>query len=229
MQYISSILLVICLLACTARQNSEPITIQSDSVNVQTDVLNDTVVTVLEDTAFLEKLLDLDSDEDILTRFGNQIRHREEFSSEVDGSWQVTELFPGSKNKVTFEWRDNEKFKGLRSITISGVDSDWKTKSGIKLGMERAELELLNGKPFLFYYLGWNFQGEVFWNGGALENHGENHGINAVIGPRENSQVDMGLYYPQAPEQISSDAKAARNSDLIVREISLSKDERPTQ
>ena len=226
MRFTSSLSLFICLWACTTRQNSESTTIEVDSsTTVQANIQRDSVVAVTVDTALLENLLDLDSDEDILKRFGKRISHREEFSSEVEGSWQVTELFHGSKNQVTFEWRDSEKFKGLHTVTISGTDSDWKTKSGVKLGMKRTALEKLNGKPFLFYYLGWNFEGQVFWNEGALASDP----IYVVIGARENSHVDPGLYYPQAPEQISSDSEAAKNSDLIVKVISLRKDERTIQ
>ncbi|HEU5292132.1 MAG TPA: hypothetical protein VFU05_15885 [Cyclobacteriaceae bacterium] len=225
MRFPLSLSFLIWFWACSSQQKSEPAASLTDNVAMQPDILNDSVRMVTTDTALLESLFDLDSDEDIVARFGHRISHREEFSSEVEESWQVTQLFPKSRNEVTFEWRDAEKFKGLYSITISGTSSDWKTKSGVKLGMKRADLEQLNGKPFLFYYLGWNFQGQVFWNAGSLANHG----MHVIVGPQDNGHVDQGLFYPQAPEQISSNSEAAKNSDLIVKAISFRKDERPTQ
>jgi hypothetical protein len=168
-----------------------------------------------EDSSLLDLLLRFDSDSAIIEHYGNEIMHQLEYSSEVEGSWPVTVLFPGTKDAVQFEWRDMEKFKGLQKIYIHGEHSRWKTKSGVVLGTTLEELERLNENPFLFYYLGWNFEGEVQWNGGKLENMK----TYVTVGP--NGSVDPRLYYPLAPELISSDSEAAKNSHLIVQAITI--------
>jgi hypothetical protein len=56
---------------------------------------------------------------------------------------------------------ENNKKKKLTFILIRGTGGKWHTKDGVKVGTTLAELNTINGKPFLFSGLGWDYGGYI--------------------------------------------------------------------
>src|SRR6056297_1038595 len=75
-------------------------------------------------------------------------------------------VFGGKKNELLIEWKKNGTPK---RITIFGMNTDWKTKSGITVGTSLDKVEEVNGKPFLLTGFGWDYAGRtVSWEDGLL-------------------------------------------------------------
>jgi hypothetical protein len=54
-------------------------------------------------------------------------------------------------------------------VTIKGESSDWKTKSGLQLGMTLLEVQAINSKNFTMSGFNWSHGGSVVsWEGGKL-------------------------------------------------------------
>ena len=79
-----------------------------------------------------------------------------------------TVVFPGDKKRrIEILW--NSK-KLINTVSITGKSSLWHTADGISLGTRLSKLEELNGKPFSFSGLGWDYGGNILsWEQGRLE------------------------------------------------------------
>ena len=79
-------------------------------------------------------------------------------------------LFPNDPKRRLEVWWDNEGARtGTYLIVING-QSTWNAPKGLKLGLQLAALERLNGKPFKLNGFGKASEGTVSdWQGGALE------------------------------------------------------------
>jgi hypothetical protein len=61
-------------------------------------------------------------------------------------------LFPDDPTRRAYAtFHDDEALKDLASISVRDVDSLWRGKHGVQIGMSFAALRKLNGKPFWFY------------------------------------------------------------------------------
>lgn len=80
-------------------------------------------------------------------------------------------LFPDDEaRRVELYWSDPETRQTLEFIQIHGEQNDWKVAPGIGLGTSLAELERLNGRPFVFLGFGFDSDGGIVdWRGGRLE------------------------------------------------------------
>jgi len=93
---------------------------------------------------------------------------------------QATVLFgndPGLRAQVW--WSDEARRASPSFVFVDGAYGEnsllaeqpslWRGPMGIRLGMTLAEVEVLNGKPFMLYGFGWDYGGTVSsWEGGAL-------------------------------------------------------------
>jgi hypothetical protein len=89
-----------------------------------------------------------------------------------DTSWVIGDdtlrgsiIYPNSKNQVYVYFHDAH----IVDVTIKGESSDWKTKSGLQLGMTLLEVQAINSKNFTMSGFNWSHGGSVVsWEGGKL-------------------------------------------------------------
>ncbi|MCB9082337.1 MAG: hypothetical protein H6555_11575 [Lewinellaceae bacterium] len=78
-------------------------------------------------------------------------------------------IFPDTPSELEVVYDTTVAMDKPAFIRISRADTQWKTDQGITLGTTMAELQAINGKPFLFYGFGWDYGGAVTnWNDGAI-------------------------------------------------------------
>ena len=74
-------------------------------------------------------------------------------------------IFPNSKMQAFVYFHDED----IVDVTIKGESADWKTKSGLYLGMTLSEVQAINAKNFTLSGLNWSHGGSVVsWEGGKL-------------------------------------------------------------
>lgn len=93
-----------------------------------------------------------------------------------------TILRTDSVSRVEITWKNEGAKVGIVSATLVSesdwygetlAKGNWKTLSGVFLGMSIEELEKLNGRPFTFTGFGWDYAGSVIdWQKGNLEGKG---------------------------------------------------------
>jgi len=89
-----------------------------------------------------------------------------------DTSWVIGDdtlrgsiLFPNSNKQVFIYYHDTL----IVDVMIKGERADWKTKSGLTLGMSLKEVQKLNAKNFTISGFNWSHGGSVVsWEGGKL-------------------------------------------------------------
>jgi hypothetical protein len=144
MKYLFSVLIVFGLLAC-GTSNKE-----TESIN-PTRSLNE--VLACENLAGLEQ------------KYGKE-------SLIADTSWVVgddrlsgTILYPNSTKQVYVYYRAGQ----IVDVTIVGNASEWKTNSGLLLGMPLKSVQAINQKNFTLSGFNWKHGGSVVsWEGGKL-------------------------------------------------------------
>lgn len=89
-----------------------------------------------------------------------------------DTSWVIGDdtlrgsiIFPNSKKQAFVYFHD----ENIVDVTIKGESSDWKTNSGLYLGMSLKEVQAINAKNFTMSGFNWSHGGSVVsWEGGKL-------------------------------------------------------------
>lgn len=89
-----------------------------------------------------------------------------------DTSWVIGDdtlrgsiIFPNSKKQVFVYFHD----ANIIDVTIKGESADWKTNSGLYLGMTLTEVQAINSKNFTISGFNWVHGGSVVsWEGGKL-------------------------------------------------------------
>ncbi len=89
-----------------------------------------------------------------------------------DTSWVIGDdtlrgsiIFPNSTKQAFVYFHDGN----IVDVTIKGESADWKTKSGLYLGMTLSEVQLINAKNFTLSGFNWSHGGSVVsWEGGKL-------------------------------------------------------------
>jgi len=94
--------------------------------------------------------------------------------TEVDASegkkLMASVLFPNDPKRRLEVWWDNEAARSGTYLIVINGQSTWNAPKGLKLGLQLAALERLNGKPFKLNGFGKGSEGTVSdWQGGALE------------------------------------------------------------
>lgn len=96
---------------------------------------------------------------------------------------------PNRKMEITWT-----KKKRIGTVRLNGESSVYKTAEGVTLGTTMQQLEQINGKPFKFSGLGWDYGGFIqSWDGGKLDKSLKNAWprLSAVYGSPEPSEADM--------------------------------------
>jgi hypothetical protein len=90
--------------------------------------------------------------------------------AEGEGSTRETLLFAKKPaDRVRIEWADAKTAKGVATVMVT-TGSHWLGPNGVHPGSTILELEKVNGKPFIFSGLGWDYGGRIVdWRGGALQ------------------------------------------------------------
>ena len=159
-------------LSCTNQKHQESGIKQKDSLSIS--------AVQPTENAYAEDLLSMTSHEDLIKNYGkaNVIKDRFVYADDPIGT-PASIMFKGTDKEITIEWRDTVNYKDLQSINVSGYTktdtsmliytSQWKTKTGLRLGMPLTEVKELNGKDFVIDGLGWDYGGGVItWNDGNL-------------------------------------------------------------
>lgn len=81
-----------------------------------------------------------------------------------------TDVFPSDpQRRFTIVWKDEAARRNPDTVQFR-TGSGWRTRDGVRIGLELAEVERLNGKPFRLWGFEWDYGGYVRdWRGGALD------------------------------------------------------------
>jgi hypothetical protein len=173
-------------------------------------------IVATENKFILDSLLNYDSEEALIAKFGDENIAREEgWYPEGTGQYIATVLYPYTRNEVTFNWDDSASFSQLAYLSVGRDSSDWSTR-GVKVGTRLRELVILNGKDFSFSGFGWDYAGVVAWEPGD-----KLAGIELTLGI---SNFDEGEQDSLMGDiRISSRSNIAKKNNPYVSQIILTK------
>jgi hypothetical protein len=98
-------------------------------------------------------------------RFGVQNLVADTLIIMSDDTLSGTILYPNKQNQVFIFYHNDQ----IIDVTIRGEKSDWKTESGLYLGLSLNEVEKINDKSFTISGFNWAHGGTVVsWEGGKL-------------------------------------------------------------
>lgn len=121
-------------------------------------------------------------------------------------------VFPKTNNEIQVLFEGNDQMMKLESIRIKGMDSKWKTDSGIKVGTALEALVAINGKDFYFYGFEWDYAGKLAnWDGGKLDKN-----LSVFLEATNEEAVFPHLL---GDKEFSSNNPKAREAELKVSEI----------
>lgn len=134
-------------------------------------------------------------------------------------------LFPNDPTRRAYVYfHDGTQPRRLASVEVFDPESRWQLERGVRLGMKFDALRRLNGKPFQFGGLGWDYGGYAGeWNGGTLDaRDGDTMSIGVRLDASEQAQV-QGDTYPIGEGVFSSDDPAWPHlgQALIVSKVSV--------
>lgn len=121
-----------------------------------------------EPTTILNDLLQYENEAALKVDFPGLVSRSEGYLPEGMGAFQQSVLYEGTPDEVHIVWNDDQNFRDISYVQITGKESRWHTGSGIRLGSSLADLEGANEKPFQFYGFQWDYAGAVDWDGGKL-------------------------------------------------------------
>lgn len=78
-----------------------------------------------------------------------------------------TIIFPGTSREATVIWAPSHQGQKVDRVVITG--EEWLLPSGTRRGDELAEVEEINGAPFMVYGFGWDYGGVGYFKGGKLD------------------------------------------------------------
>lgn len=76
-------------------------------------------------------------------------------------------IFPGTSREATVIWAPAHQGQKVDRVVITG--EEWLLPSGIRRDDELAEVEEINGGPFMVYGFGWDYGGVGYFKGGKLD------------------------------------------------------------
>jgi hypothetical protein len=106
-----------------------------------------------------------------------QLRNRFGRDFVVDGAVYVGEgesqpgdiVFPNSADsRVEIVWRDQNTRSRPEFVTVRTKTSRWRSKDGLRIGLDLRQVERINRRPFRLTGFGWDYGGTASWNGGAI-------------------------------------------------------------
>ena len=141
--------------------------------------------------------------------------------AEVDGpqgsKLMASVVFPKDPKRRLEVWWDNETSRSGTYLIVINGQSTWTAPKGLKLGLQIAQLERLNGKPFKLKGFGSSNEGSVSdWQGGALESIAG--GCKVGVSMRADAKAPPNAIELAAAELASTDA-AVKTIKPAVTEI----------
>jgi hypothetical protein len=130
---------------------------------------------------------------------------------------RATIVFPRDRTRrLEIFWRDVKRRRGVAEIrTVPG--SAWRSAQGIALGQSLADVEALNGRPFLLSGFGWDYGGTTTdWQGGTLATQDGGCKLMLRFEQRTNTDADI-----DGDRDFSSDDAGMRSASPVVEEMSL--------
>lgn len=104
---------------------------------------------------------------DLIELLGSGSVARAQIDSGGDFPSMGTVLFPGTSREALVVWR--REFRSPRMVKISEPGAPWITVDGVSIGTSLADLEELNGKPFVVASYDLNMGARTMsWEGGAF-------------------------------------------------------------
>lgn len=139
-----------------------------------------------------------------------------------------TYIDKGTKDEVEIMWKDSAARSGMAAAHVEArsdkngkmmFDNKWTSRSGVMLGMEATDLEKLNGKPFYFFGLDWDYGGGIVWDGGTLEKAK----IGASLGhnPDETKLTEAEFSAIEGDKKVNSDNPAVRKARPVLVEFAV--------
>jgi hypothetical protein len=126
-------------------------------------------------------------------------------------------IFPRDKaRRVEVLWIDEKRRRKPSEIRVS-TGSRWRTAQGVAVGMPLAEVESINGKPFLMYGFGWDYGGTANeWQEGALAAKSGECVLWLRFDQTQRTDADI-----DGERSFSSDDAGMRSAKPVVDEIML--------
>lgn len=78
-----------------------------------------------------------------------------------------TVIHPGTSREATVLWAPAHQDRKVDRVVVTG--EEWLLPSGIRRGSGLAEVEQINGGPFMIYGFGWDYGGVGYFKGGNLD------------------------------------------------------------
>lgn len=155
--------------------------------------------------------------QDLITLFGKQnvVDEKEIYANGDVPPFAGVIVFKNEPNELQIVWDEKHKNKEISFIMIRGTGSKWHTIQGIQVGTSLTQLNALNGKPFEFSGLGWDYGGYINnWKKGnlALLEKGFSLRLSSDI---NNDSRFLG------DQTCKSDAKGIEKMGIYVDELSI--------
>lgn len=126
-------------------------------------------------------------------------------------------IFPRDKaRRVEVLWIDEKRRRRPSEIRV-GPGARWRTAQGVTVGMPLAEVEAINGRPFLMYGFGWDYGGTANeWQEGKLAAKSGECVLWLRFEQTQRTDADI-----DGERSFSSDDTGMRTAKPVVDEISL--------
>ncbi len=223
------ILLFISLLilntACKNQNNSSSATKNLDTISV---VANKEIL-------YMEDLLNINSHDELVKKYGeaNAIKTRFYYADDTRGI-PASIIFKGTDKEVAIEWNDTAHYKDLNAVYVRPYmkndtavpiyTSQWKSKTGLEMGMELNKVVELNGKGFTISGLGWDYGGGVIsWDQGKFAINNTLSVNFAESGNHPNTLTSEELNQISGEVQINSSNIVIQKLNLVISFLSLRK------
>jgi hypothetical protein len=141
---------------------------EEDAEPVYSFILTKKELPALSEVSYAEDLLKFDSHEYLVSFFGEDNVKKDFYSFSEEESKKCSILFPNSPQQAVFIWDDENNFRKLSLVLISGTlstassgasaqyagsfrQNTWTSKNGVYSGMRINDLLKLNANDFQFY------------------------------------------------------------------------------
>ena len=109
--------------------------------------------------------------EDLSAEFGNWGAVEIDYPIGEGETVKATRVDPGGPRMAVIIWRPGVFPKRIDRVILEG--QGWQVPPGLRHGDSLAEVEKLNGAPFLVYGFEWDYGGVAYFKGGQLNNRAQ--------------------------------------------------------
>ncbi len=155
--------------------------------------------------------------ESIATAFGHANVTTEEVDAGEGEKEKITVLFAKDPaQRLEIFWQNNDGKRSIAQIRV-GTGSSWRTPQGLAIGMALAEVEKINGKPFLLSGFGWDYGGTTRgWQNGKLATQPGNCFLMLRFNPTKPTKANI-----EGDREIPSANAGMRSAAPVVELIAL--------